>query len=612
VETGGDPRDRGEGGFATVRATRLAGVVGVLGVGFAGLLAAQERRAFFGDLHVHTRYSFDAFITGTRADPDDAYRYARGEAIPHAAGFDIQLDRPLDFTAVTDHANYLGMLDAMADPDHPLHELPEAPVFLEARTPDERFLAFRGTSYIGEHLDRDVIRSAWQRTIESAERNYEPGVLTTFVGYEYTSSFGGNLHRNVIFRGRAAPGIPFSRLDSVNPEKLWEWMDGLREQGIEVLAIPHNSNSSDGHMFALETFDGEPFDAAYAERRMRNEPLVEVTQAKGTSETHPVLSRNDEWADFEVYPYRTAVWLKSRPWGSYVREAYLNGLAMEERSGFNPYRFGLIGSSDTHNGGGSFDESNFYSKVGVLDATPRIRGSVPTRGDGMFAHYTEIFTRFFGASGLAGVWAEENTRESIFDALRRKETFATSGPRMQVRLFAGYGYPDDLAERMDAVARAYAEGVPMGGDLRSRGAESPRFLVTAMKDPLGTDLQRVQVVKGWISDGDAAERVYDVACAGGAEVDPETHRCPDNGAAVDLSTCETTGSGGAAELATLWTDPDFEAGQRAFYYVRALENPTCRWSTWDAVRAGTTPRPDLPATIQERAWSSPIWLLPAE
>ena len=591
--------------------SEIASVVVGLALWLPAFASSQVREPLFGDLHVHTRFSFDAFLTGTRSTPDDAYRYARGEAIDHPAGFEIQLDRPLDFTAVTDHANYLGMLEAMSDPSHPLSRLPEAPRFMNARTVDERLAAFRSGSYIGEHLDREVIRSAWQRTIESAERNYKPGTFTTFIGYEYTSSYGGNLHRNVIFKGRAAPDIPFSRLDSVNPEALWDWMDGLREEGIEALAIPHNSNSSDGHMFALETFDGEAFDAAYATRRMRNEPLVEVTQAKGTSDTHPVLSRNDEWADFEIYPYRTAVWTKSRPWGSYAREAYLNGLVMEDRSGFNPYRFGLIGSSDTHNGGGSFDESNFYSKVGFLDATPQLRGSVPISGDGQFAAYTEIFTRFFGASGLAGVWAEENTRESIYEALRRKETFATSGPRIRVRLFVGYDYADDLTIRADAIEEAYARGVPMGGDLQGRGDAEPDFLVWAMKDPLGTPLQRLQIVKGWVEEGEARERVYDVACSDGLEVDTATHRCPDNGATVDLSDCSISDGPGSAQLTTLWQDPDFDASQRAFYYVRVLENPTCRWSTWDAVRAGTSPRSDLATTIQERAWSSPIWYLPS-
>jgi hypothetical protein len=364
-------------------------------------------------------------------------------------------------------------------------------------------------------------------------------------------------------------------------------------------------------MFALTSFGGDPLDGAYAEQRMRNEPLVEVTQTKGTSEVHPFLARNDEWADFEILPFRTGNFEKSAPWGSYVREAYMNGLDLEERAGFNPYRFGLIGSSDTHNAGGSFDESKFFSVSGVADGTPTMRGSVPVTGEGWFGSYVSLFSRYFGASGLAGVFAEENTRDSIYAALRRKETFGTSGPRLRVRLFAGYGYPDDLATRADGIAMAYAGGVAMGGDLEARRGVRPRFLAQAWKDPVGTSLQRLQIVKGWVEDGEARQAVYDVACSDDLAVDPTTHRCPDNGARVDLADCSTSADVGAAELTTVWDDPDFDPQQRAFYYVRVLENPTCRWSTWDAVRAGVPPRAELPATLQERAWTSPIWYRPA-
>ncbi len=570
----------------------------------------QTRNAYFGDLHVHTRFSFDAFAVGTRTTPDDAYRFAKGESLRHPAGFEIRLDRPLDFYAVTDHAHYLGMVDAMADPSHPLSQLPEAKRYTEARTVPEAWAALFGSSYVEEHLDRDVLRSAWQRTIEAAERHYEPGKLTTFIGYEYTSAFGGNLHRNVIFRGRAAPEILFSRLDSLNPEKLWAWMDELRGEGIEALAIPHNSNASNGHMFALQTFDGRPLDAAYAETRMRNEPLVEVTQVKGTSEAHPILSPNDEWADFEISPYRTASWLRSKPRGSYVREAYLDGLRLEEGQGFNPYRFGLIGSSDSHSGGGSFDESSFFSKLGLLDASGRLRGSVAVDIDAEEPTYAVTLFTPWAASGLAAVWAEENTRESIYDAFRRKETFATSGPRMRLRFFAGYDLPEDLASRQDPAQAAYAGGVSMGGDLPPRPGRAPRFFAWGQQDPKGAKLQRLQVVKGWMEDGQARERVFDVACSDGLEPDAETQRCPDNGADVDLSDCSPTPTQGADELIEVWEDPDFDETQRAFYYARLLENPTCRWSTWDALHAGSPLRPDLPATIQERAWSSPIWITP--
>jgi hypothetical protein len=585
----------------------------------SGAVAGLERRAFFGDLHVHTRLSFDAYLCGTLATPDDAYRYARGEALEHPSGFRIQLDRPLDFYAVTDHAEHLGMLEAMEDPRQPVSQLPEAKRYTQARTLRERFAAFQSRAYVAEHLDLDVVRSAWRRTIAAAERHYRPGEFTTFVGYEYTSGPGGNLHRNVIFRGAAAPDVPFSALDSLNPEDLWDWLDDLRKRGIEALAIPHNSNGSNGLMFALVDFAGEPLDADWAEQRMRNEPLVEITQTKGTSEAHPFLSPNDEWADFEIYPYRIGSWEKSVPRGSYVREAYLNGLVLEEERGFNPYRFGVVGASDTHVGGGSFDESSFFSKVGVIDGTPQRRGSVPIdpAGEGpqqvsLEAAWTEGYFRLWGASGLTGVWAQENTREAIYDALRRKETFATSGPRIRVRFFAGYDLPDDLTSRADMVDAAYASGVPMGGDVAGRQKGQPRFLVWAMKDAEGAPLQRLQVVKGWLEDGRPQERVYDVACSDGLVVEASSHRCPDNGAKVKLEDCSITAGVGAAELVALWQDPDFDPEGRAFYYLRVLENPTCRWSTWDAVRAGTPRRPDLAATLQERAWSSPIWFLPAD
>jgi hypothetical protein len=458
-----------------------------------------------------------------------------------------------------------------------------------------------------------VHRSAWQEVVAAAERHYAPGEFTTFIGYEYTSAPDSqNLHRNVIFRGRGSD-LPFTAQDSNNPENLWAWLDARRAEGIEALAIPHNSNGSNGQMFRLETFDGKPLDGAWAETRMRNEPLVEVTQVKGTSDTHPMLSPNDEWANFQIMDYRIASPLKSDVPGSYVREAYGHGLELEQTKGFNPFKFGLIGSSDTHNSAGSFDESNFFSKVVKLDDTPVKRGSVPLPTPGPNGERYEVTQPFrqWGTAGLAGVWAEENTRESIYDALRRKETFATSGPRMRVRLFAGYDFADGLASDPGAVAAAYAGGVPMGADLLARGDDAPRFLVLAMRDPKSAPLQRVQVIKGSVEGGEAREQVFDVACSDGAEPDAATHRCPDNGATVDLATCAASTGSGAAELVALWTDPSFEPGERAFYYVRVLENPTCRWSTWDAIRAGVAPNPELQPTIQERAWSSPIWYVPA-
>ena len=587
----------------------------------AAALAADAnplRNAYFGDLHVHTNYSYDAFLNGTRNTPDDAYRYARGEALPHPAGFEIQLDRPLDFYAVTDHASFLGMMRAAQDPDqeasrHPAAETVDRIMSGAVRGPEraEAYASVRAyTLGLSEGwLDQTVVRSAWQDVIDAAERHYDPGRFTTFIGYEFTGSpENQNLHRNVIYRGSQVPDVPFSRLDSMNPEELWAWMDRNRDAGMEALAIPHNSNGSNGLMFELETYDGDPLDAAYAEVRTRNEPLVEITQTKGTSDTHPALSPNDEWADFEIYPYRIGGGTTpSQAPGSYVREAYLNGLRLEEAQGFNPYRFGLIGSTDNHTGSGYANEADYFTPRGrpqpglsvPLDA-PRPDGSRYTNGRGVL----------FGSSGLAGVWAEENTRESIFDAFRRKETFATTGPRMRVRFFAGYDYTDDLPTDPEMVAAAYDGGVAMGGDLVAPGDRTPRFLVWAMRDPTSAPLKRLQIVKGWIEEGETRERVYDVACSDGLAVDPTTHRCPENGATVDLTDCGISQDAGDAELLTLWSDPEFDASERAFYYVRALENPTCRWTTWDAIRAGVEPRPDTPATLQERAWSSPIWVTP--
>jgi hypothetical protein len=608
---------------------------------------SAERQALFGDLHIHTKYSFDAFAFGTLATPSDAYRFAKGEAIPHPAGFEMQLPAPLDFYGVTDHAMFMGVVPAAADTSTAFSKLPMSEPFHNLNRPENLTIASgadRGQRFstfipnvvqglqdgsISVDMLHDITRSAWQDSIEAAEAHNDPGNFTTFVAYEYTSSTDerGNLHRNVVFRsGDRVPEIPFSRFHSQNPEGLWRWMDALRAQGIDSVAIPHNSNGSNGAMFMLTDWAGKPMDSAYAGLRMRNEPLVEVTQVKGTSDTHPLLSPNDEWADFEIMPYRVATTLPSEVNGSYVRQAYLRGLAIEAEMGANPYKFGLIGSSDTHTGAGSFEEDNYFAKIGLLDSTPVLRGSVPVSeevaaaadDDGLQQQLKEVEgevfrdgqQQFWGASGLAAVWAEENTRDSIFDAFRRKETFATSGPRLRVRFFASHDFPADLTGQDDWVAEAYASGVTMGGDLYQRENSTPRFAVWAARDAMSAPLQRLQVVKGALVDGEMAETVYDVSCSDGGTVDPSTHRCPDNGARVDLATCAYPNDVGSGELAATWEDPSFNPDERAFYYVRALENPTCRWSTWDAIRNGSKPRADLPATIQERVWSSPIWYVP--
>ncbi|MEH6552363.1 MAG: DUF3604 domain-containing protein [Pseudomonadales bacterium] len=607
-------------------------------------LSNPDRNAYFGDLHVHTTLSFDASAFGTTATPADAYRYAQGEAITHPSGFDVQLAQPLDFYAVTDHGVFLGLINEAADtstsisqydfakPYHNINESVDGGLLDLAKRSKVfgNFVSDVIASLLDGTIDNTIVNnvssSAWVQTVEAADEAYKPGTFTTFAAYEFTSSTEEReaLHRNVIFRGTdRLPAQPFSRFNSINPEGLWDWMDALRKQDIESLAIPHNSNGSNGAMFMFTDWTGNAIDQEYADQRLRNEPLVEITQVKGTSETHPLLSKNDEWANFEIFPLRTSTRIPSDPPGSYVRNAWQRGLFMEEKDGVNPYKFGVIGSSDTHTGAASLQEDNYFGKIGSFDSTAEKRGSIPASflyGSLVKLSASEMVEevdgqnyldfsgyKYWGASGIAGVWAEENTREAIYDALRRKETFATSGTRIKVRFFASYDFNDAQLNSPDLVSTAYQNGTTMGGTLQASDNRQPTFLTWAVADPNTAKLQRVQIIKGWLENGEHQEQVYDVACSDGLSVDPQTHRCPDNGAQVNLNDCSRTANIGASELKTLWQDPNFTAGQEAFYYARVLENPVCRWSTWDAIRAGETPRSDLSATIQERAWSSPIW-----
>tara|TARA_A100001011_G_scaffold136900_1_gene144345 strand:- start:2176 stop:4272 length:2097 start_codon:yes stop_codon:yes gene_type:complete len=629
------------------------------------------RNPYYGDLHVHTKYSFDAYIFGVTATPYDAYRFATGEAVKHPLGFDMQLKEPLDFYAVTDHGFYMGMIENYADTSSkmsknewtkPIHNI-NRPENVTVASTGERADLFSSVlsqeiinkpypwwhpNFLGAWLtnniqlaltsfDYDVHKSAWADVAKAAEEFNDPGNFTTFIGYEYTTSTeveGGNLHRNVIFNSSNAPIRPWTRIDSLNPEDLWTWMDSLRDNGVDSLAMPHNSNGSNGQMFEVETFRGNPISKEYSEKRMRNEPVVEMTQVKGTSDTHPLLSPDDEWADFEIMDKRVGSRppTYSMPQGGYVRDAFLRGLTLEWEGRGNPYKFGLIGSSDTHTGAGAFDENNYWSKVGVLDGTDMGRGSVPLSQDRIDQltqysidfnqpastkeiegkTYADVGFDQWGASGLAVAWAEENTRDSIFQAFKRKETFATTGTRIAVRFFAGFDMKSIDLNSEDMVKNAYAKGVTMGADLFSQANQTPQFLVWAQRDKLGAPLQRVQIIKGWVetASGTPKEKIYDVACSDGLAADPVTNRCPDNGARVNIDDCSISNDVGAGELKTTWEDPDFDPAVKAFYYVRVLENPTCRWSTWDALKAGVKPRPDLHKTIQERAWSSPIWYIP--
>ena len=635
-------------------------------------LPNRDRNPYYGDLHVHTKYSFEAYVFGVTASPDDAYRYAKGAAVKHPLGYEMKLREPLDFYAVTDHGFYMGMIQAYADtstdisqndfaePFHNLNRLDN----LTVESAGERSNIFssvlgatiikpypdwhpnllkayfsRNTQGALRSFDYDIHKSAWADVARSANEHNDPGNFTTFIGYEFTTSTdieGGNLHRNVIFESSKASIRPWTRIDSINPEDLWTWQDRLREKGVDTISMPHNSNGSNGQMFEMESFKGNALDVEYAEKRMRNEPLVEITQVKGTSETHPLLSPDDEWADFEIMDVRVGSRppTYSKPSGSYVREAYLNGLTLEFTKQGNPYKFGLIGSTDTHVVASSLDESNYWSKVGLLDGDPENRGSVPLKEENVerLEEYMRAFnqpistvtldqgeyanTGFtqWGASGLAAAWAEENTRESLFAAFRRKETFATTGPRISVRFFGGYNLSSIDLNSESLVSEAYSKGVTMGADLLNNDDQIPEFIVWALRDMNSAPLQRIQIIKGWIdmNSGRPKEKVFDVACSDGLEPDPITNRCPDNGARVNINDCSISSNVGSSELKTVWKDPEFKVDDKAFYYVRVLENPTCRWSTWDAIKSGFKPREGLHETIQERAWSSPIWYIPEE
>ena len=567
--------------------------------------AGADRKALFGELHIHTQWSFDAYYMTTRRTTDDAYEFAKGKPMKHSNGQTYQMSRPLDFMAVTDHAFFMGSMMKMSDESHRLSKHALAKIVNDP-DPGVRSTAFsaiiRGTLdgkpiNLLALVDREVQQDAWEKVIASANRHNDPGTFTAFIGYEWTSSENGmNLHRNVIFKGDSAPA-PFTRIDSLDPEDLWTWMDKIRAEGHEALAIPHNSNKSDGRMFERETSMDTPFTKEYAAQRNRNEPLVEVTQVKGTSETHPILSPNDEFADFELDEMRVASPIKITKFaGGYVRDAYRTGLEFQDTMGFNPYRFGLIGSSDSHTAIVPVNEYDYSGKLGNLDGSPDVRVNMSRT------------TMDFGASGLAGVWAEENTRESIYDALRRKETWGTSGPRITVRFFGGFDMKDVTPGGEDWVRAAYSNGVSMGGELKAADATgAPTFAVWAMKDPESGHLDRIQIVKGWSKDGKSQEKVYDVVWSGDRAKDPATGKLRAVGDTVDLKTATYTNTIGAVELMGLWTDPDFDADLNAFYYVRVLEIPTPRWNLYDEVELGKPFPSDLARTLQERAYTSPIW-----
>ena len=571
---------------------------------------------YWGDTHVHTHLSWDAYGSGNRLTPDDANRFAKGETVIANNGQEVSLRRPLDFLMVADHSQNFGVLPHMAAGNPLLLEK-------EASKPLVRLLrTIPGTvrealnaptdksiKALGKHsgaikqlwstydygADQRFMREVWDDVIATAERHNDPGKFTSFIGYEWSPRL---IHRNVIFQDDAARTrevLPYSSFDSINPEDLWTNLRDYEDRtGGRVISVPHNANLG-GDMFRLTTFHGQPLTREYAQLRSRFEPLTEVTQIKGDSETHPLVSPTDAFADYETWPVNDKNPTREQKAVSYARPALMNGLDLGINLGTNPFKFGMIGSTDAHTSLATADEDNFWGKMAVNEPSPY-----------------RMSAWFYSAAGYAAVWAHENTRASLFDAMQRKETYATTGPRITVRFFGGWAFTDDDALRPDLGQVGYTRGVPMGGDLvAAPNGRAPSFLIRAVRDPDGANLDRVQIIKGWRdATGALFEKVHDVALSDDREMDRQGNVAP-LGNTVNLTDPSYNNSIGDPELAVVWTDPDFEPDEAAFYYVRVLEIPTPRWTAYDAVHYGLKDLPKaIPMVTQERAYSSPIWYTP--
>jgi hypothetical protein len=589
---------------------------------------------YFGDTHHHTSNSGDAFMAGNRMGPEDAYRFARGEEVVSTTGIPAKLSRPLDFLVVSDHAEGLGLMYEVLKGNPAFTSDPTLARWATAlkaggeeaaKAKNELVSAQAQGTLPGPVKDPKIVgpvmKSVWKQYTATAEKYNEPGRFTAMIGYEWTSVPGGNnLHRNVLFRDgkdKADQVFPFSSWQSEDPEKLWAWMDAYEKKtGGRMLAIPHNGNLSNGRMFELTDFSGQPLTRDYAERRARWEVLQEIVQTKGASETHPTLSPNDEFAgdmgiagwDYGNLTLEGKLETPEMRPTMFLRGGLMRGLEQEAKLGVNPFKFGMIGSSDVHTSLTAIEEDNFFGKE-IMDApNPHRWDHVNKEGLGKTRYGWQQL-----AAGYAAVWATENTREALWDAMQRKEVYGTSGTRMTVRFFGGWDFNPADARGRDIAAAGYAKGVPMGGDLaKAPAGKAPTFLVAAAKDPMSGNLDRIQIIKGWLGkDGKAQERIYDVAW-GDAERRKRGRngKVPAVGNTVDVKTATWTNTIGDPELSAVWTDPDFDPSQRAFYYARVLEIPTPRWTNYDAVRFGVKMSPDVPMTQQERAWTSPIWYGP--
>jgi len=590
-------------------------------------------RPFFGDTHLHTAFSMDAGAFGARLTPRDAYVFAKGKEVTSSSGQPVKLSRPLDFLVVADHSDGMGFFPLLVS---------GAPAIMadpQGRKWNEMIRSGKGaeaamdiiTSFGKGTISKAILplpgtpayRGAWQETIKAAEEANDPGRFTAFIGYEWTSNTGGNnLHRNVIFRdnadkaSRVEPFTTIKPLGSDNPTELWKWLTAYEEKtGGDVLAIAHNGNLSNGRMFPVVEAFGKKIDREYAETRARWERLYEVTQTKGTGESHPYLSPNDEFANFEIWDKGnldgSAAKAKDMLEYEYARSGLKSGLKLEKELGTNPYKFGMIGSSDAHTGLAALEEENFFGKTTPQEPSPERMTKAffnnPKTG-------VKIMDWEVSSSGYAAVWATENTREALFDAMERREVYGTTGPRMIVRFFGGWEFePMDARNRLPA-AIGYAKGVPMGGDLREAPAgKAPSFLVGALKDPIGANLDRIQIIKGWLdAKGEVHEKIYDVVWgdADKRKPDVKTGKLPPVGSTVDVANATWTNTIGDPELITVWKDPEFDPKQRAFYYARVLEIPTPRWTAYDAKRFGVKPLLGTTMTLQERAYTAPVWYTP--
>ncbi|QDK97537.1 DUF3604 domain-containing protein [Acinetobacter tandoii] len=565
------------------------------------------KEAYFGETHVHTGVSMDAFIGGNRLTPEDAYRFARGEAV-NMNGKMHKIKRPLDFCAVTDHSEFMGEAYSLMNPGAPGYNDPIAKAFRETTDLNEALGLYKkyvldplsggGSPHPSFFQGPESIKSTWKKNFEATEKYYQPGKFTTIHGYEWTSApDGGNLHRNLLFRDTNLPDMPFSSNESPDPEKLWQWMGTQRAKGMKVFAMPHNSNESKGMLFTESTLEGKPITKEYVQTRASMEPLIEMMQIKGNSEVVPQFWPNDEFADFEnaktLQNYNGRVFKKE----NFVRYGLTRGLKYKQDLGTNPFKYGFVGGTDSHNGTPSNVEEDNYAlgSHGLTDRKPEARANNILEGEMRIAD--------MNPGALTGVWATSNTRGAIWDAMLAKETFATSGPRMKVRAFAGQGFAKSYTSYNSLVQDGYKKGVPMGGDYK--GKTAPQILVWAVKDPIGPNLDRIQIVKGWVENGQMKDKIYNVV-ASGNRLRKDGSVEPIN-APINLKTGQFNTQKGSAELMGVWTDPDFDATQQAYYYVRVLQLPTARWNLYDELRANVKYPDDVKKQIVERAWGSPIW-----